>query len=189
MPPALEHQSPPAFRASDRVLVAYGSKHGATAEIAEAIGRTLTAAGMQVDVQPAGRVQSLEPYRAVVLGSAVYAGRWRHDAARLLRQRELANRDVWLFSSGPVGEDRGDAAQRERMTRPPRVQRVATAIGAHEHVVFGGKVGDDHGFIGKKMARAMPPELRDRRDWSAIAAWATAIAATLGTAHRPLSPR
>lgn len=162
-----------------RVLVAYGSKHGATAEIAEAIGRALGAAGMEVDVLPAGRVRSVEPYGAIVLGSAVYAGRWQRDAARLLNRRDLAAHDVWLFSSGPVGEDRGDPAQRERLTRPQRVQRVAAAIGAHEHVVFGGKVADDRGFIRKRMARGMPPELRDRRDWSAIAAWATSIAAAL----------
>lgn len=161
------------------MLVAYGSRHGATAEIAEAIGQALGAAGMQVDVRPARRVRSLEPYRAVVLGSAVYAGRWQRDALRLLRRRELATHDVWLFSSGPVGEDRGDPVQRERMTKPPRVQQIATAIGAHEHVVFGGKVAEDHGFIRKRMARGMAPELRDLRNWSEIASWATSIASTV----------
>lgn len=163
----------------DRVLVAYGTKHGATAEIAQAIARTLTAAGLPVDLQRARRVRSLEAYRAVVLGSAVYAGRWRSDAMRLLGRGELRERDVWLFSSGPVGEDKSDPEQLERLTRPARVQRVAAAIGAREHVVFGGMVADDAGFIRKKMARRIPPELRDRRDWRQIEAWAQTIAATL----------
>jgi menaquinone-dependent protoporphyrinogen oxidase len=35
----------------DRVLVAYGTRHGATAEIAEAIGKTLRTAGLEVDVE------------------------------------------------------------------------------------------------------------------------------------------
>ena len=123
-------------------MVAYGTKHGATAEIADAIARTLSATGLEVDVQRAGRVRSLERYRAVVLGSAVYAGRWRRDALRLLRRSELGEREVWLFSSGPVGEDKGDPEQRERFTRPSRVQQIVERLGVHEHVVFGGMVAD-----------------------------------------------
>ena len=86
----------------DRVLVAFGTKHGATAEIAQVIADTLRAAGLQADVQRARRVRSLQPYRAVVLGSAVYRGHWRRDAVRLLRRPQLKAREVWLFSSGPV---------------------------------------------------------------------------------------
>jgi menaquinone-dependent protoporphyrinogen oxidase len=170
---------------SDRVLVAYGTKHGATAEIAEVISKTLRAAGFEVDVLQARRVRSLVPYRAVVLGSAVYAGRWRTDALRLLRRTGLRDREVWLFSSGPVGEDKGDSEQVERFTRPPRVQRIAAEVGVHEHVVFGGMVAEDVGFIRKKMARNIPPELRDRRDWGAIEAWAESIAAMLRTGPVP----
>jgi len=171
----------------DRVLVAYGTKHGATAEIAGAIGKTLSAAGLEVDVQPARRVRSLERYRAVVLGSAVYAGRWRRDALRLLRRAELGEREVWLFSSGPVGEDDGDPEQVERFTNPPRVRRIAAEIGAHQPVVFGGMVAEDAGFIRKKMARKIPPDLRDRRDWSAIEGWARSIAAAISPRHAPVS--
>jgi menaquinone-dependent protoporphyrinogen oxidase len=55
-----------------RVLVAYATKYGATAEIAEKMGQVLRQAGLQTDVLPADRVGDLAPYRAVVLGSAVY---------------------------------------------------------------------------------------------------------------------
>jgi menaquinone-dependent protoporphyrinogen oxidase len=175
------------MNAEDRVLVAYGTKHGATGAIAEAIAKTLRAAGLEVDLQPARRVRSIEPYRAVVLGSAVYAGRWRRDASRLLRRSGLRERDVWLFSSGPVGESKSDPEQFERMTKPPRVQRIAADIGAREHVVFGGMVAEDAGFIRKKMARRIPPELRDLRDWDAIETWAMSIAATL--TERPVPAR
>ena len=91
---------------TDRILVAYGTRHGSTAEIAEAIAERLWAAGLDVDLRRARDVRSLAAYRAVVLGSAVYTARWRRDAARLLRRhrRDLAQRDVWLFSSGPVGK-------------------------------------------------------------------------------------
>ena len=164
----------------NRVLVAYASKHGATAEIAEAIGTALSGAGLHVDVLRARRVRSLDPYAAVVLGSAVYAGRWRPEALRLLRRPELPDHDVWLFSSGPVGEVKGDPQEVEQWTKPKAVREIAETIGVREHVVFGGVIGDDAGFIRKKMARRTPPELRDLRDWVEIEAWALSIAAALG---------
>ena len=168
---------------SERVLVAYGSKFGSTAEIAQAIGTTLRVAGLEVDVKRAREVRSLEPYRAVVLGSAVYMARWRRDAMRLLRRRrkDLAQREVWVFSSGPVGEEKGEPDEKqERWTKPKRVQRLATEIKAHEHVVFGGRVSEDvGGLLRKNMAKNTPPEFRDRRDWTAIEAWAKRIADSL----------
>ena len=168
---------------NERVLVAYGSKFGSTAEIAQAIGTTLRVAGLEVDVKRAREVRSLEPYRAVVLGSAVYMARWRRDAMRLLRRRreDLAQREVWVFSSGPVGEEKGEPDEKqERWTKPKRVQWLATEISAHKHVVFGGCVSEDvGGFLRKNMAKNTPPEFRDRRDWTAIEAWAKRIADSL----------
>ncbi len=163
----------------DRILVAYGTKYGATAEIAEAIGETLRAAGLEVDVERARQVRSLDRYRAVVIGSAVYTARWRSDAQRLLARPELRERDVWVFSSGPVGEDPDDPVQAERWMKPKRVRELADAIGAHDHVVFGGMVDEERGFMRRKMARNTAPQLRDRRDWHAIDRWARAIAETL----------
>lgn len=166
-----------------RLPVAYGSKYGSTAEIAEAIGTTLVEAGLDAEVKPAGEAKALDSYDAVVLGSAVYMGRWRREAARLLRRRrrELAERDVWLFSSGPVGEE-GSVEDDNRWIRPRPVERAAAAIHAREHVVFGGRVSEDvGGFVRRNMAKSSPPELRDRRDWDRIRAWAEEIAAVLGS--------
>ena len=63
-----------------RVLVAYGTKHGATAEIAEKIGQVLTDASLPTDVLRADRVSDLTSYQAIVLGSGVYVGQWRKEA-------------------------------------------------------------------------------------------------------------
>ena len=69
------------------------------------------------------------------------------------------------------------------MDRTPRVREIAESIGVREHVVFGGMVAEDAGFIRKKMARNIPPELRDRREWHQIEAWAESIATAL-TGHQ-----
>lgn len=176
-----------------RVLVAHGSKHGSTAEIADRIAATLRAEGLQVDVARARDVRELSPYSAVVLGSAVYMGRWRPEALRLLRRhrRELAHRAVWLFSSGPVGEDKGemDDPKGRRLLEPPKVLKLAGEIGARGHTVFGGRLtADARGFLMRRMAAATPPEHRDRRDWAAIEAWARRVAADLAGVPDEVAP-
>ena len=50
-----------------KVLVAAASKHGATAEIAEAIGRTLERSGLDVAVLAAAEVTTLQPYHNIEL--------------------------------------------------------------------------------------------------------------------------
>ena len=155
------------------VLVAYASKHGSTGEIADAIAATLRESGLDADCREAGDVTSLEPYDAVVLGSAVYMRRWRGGAKRFLRRHAdaLAERPFWVFSSGPVGEPAAD----EKMSRwlePPRVIRQIEELGAREHVVFGGRAP-----AGSTMETSTPAEFRDRRDWDEIRDWAREIAA------------
>jgi menaquinone-dependent protoporphyrinogen oxidase len=67
-----------------QVLVTYASKYGATAEIAEKIGEVLRQEGVPADVLPVKQVDDLTPYTAVILGSAVYIGRWRKEAVKFL---------------------------------------------------------------------------------------------------------
>src|SRR5665648_1117875 len=95
-----------------KVLVAFASKHGSTRGIAHAVGGALYSCGCEVQVLPAGLVRSVLEYDAVLVGSAIYHDQWLWDARRLLRRvrGELANRPIWLFSSGPIGgTPEGDA--------------------------------------------------------------------------------
>src|SRR5512139_4273314 len=103
----------------NQVLVVYASKYGATAEIAEKIAQVLRQAGLHTDVSVAGRVKDLTPYKAVVLGSAVYIGKWRKEAEKFLQANEkaLVERQVWLFSSGPMGQ--GDPVELTKGWRFP----------------------------------------------------------------------
>ncbi len=164
-----------------QVLVAYATKYGATAEIAERIGQVLREAGLRADVLPADRVSDLTPYQAVVLGSAVYAGRWRKEAAAFLAANEnrLAEQPVWLFSSGPTGE--GDAVQLLKGWRFPDAQQpIADRIQPRDIAVFHGAV--DVGklnFIEKRMLKTVKAPIGDFRDWDAITSWAAAIADAL----------
>ena len=169
-----------------RVLVAYASKRGSTAEIAETVAAELRRGGLAVSCERVEDVKDLEPYDAVVLGSAVYMKRWRGDARHFLRKQRRALESVpfWVFSSGPAGDPAEDNPE---WTEPEGTIGKAEGLGARGHVVFGGRLPEDpHGPIEKAMVNNTPPQFRDRRDWDEIRAWARGIAEDLA-ALRPAS--
>jgi menaquinone-dependent protoporphyrinogen oxidase len=165
----------PARPAPARVLVAYASKYGSTREIADAIGETLRRQGLVADVQAAARVESLEAWDAVVLGSGLYSATWLRDANRFVRRHlaELQRRPVWLFSSGPLEAGVANA-------EPPITVHVADttgAIGAREHRTFAGRLLADAPDITPSILATH--RTGDFREWTAIHAWAREIAAAL----------
>jgi menaquinone-dependent protoporphyrinogen oxidase len=164
-----------------QVLVTYATKYGATAEIAEKIGQVLRQTGLRTDVLSTDDVRDLTPYKAVVLGSAVYIGQWRKKAVRFLQANEktLAERQVWLFSSGPTGE--GDAVELLKGWRFPKaLQPIADRIRPRDIAVFHGAVNMKKlNFIEKWMIKNVQTPVGDFRDWEAITSWATAIADVL----------
>jgi menaquinone-dependent protoporphyrinogen oxidase len=164
-----------------QVLVAYATKYGATAEIAEKMGQVLRQAGLRTDVLPVKHVKDLTPYKAIVLGSAVYTGQWRKEAAKFLQANEsmLAERQVWLFSSGPTG--RGDPVELLKDWRLPKsLQPIADRIRPRDIAVFHGNVNMKKlNFIEKEMIKNVKAPSGDFRDWNAISAWAGTISDAL----------
>jgi menaquinone-dependent protoporphyrinogen oxidase len=176
---------------SRKVLVAYASKMGATAEIAQGIGAEIRQHGHPVDVLDVKQVRSIAEYDAVVVGSAIYAGRWRSEAVRFLHKHAdtLHERQVWLFHSGPVGPH---ADQPQAM--PRKVRQLANRIGAGPATTFAGRLDPEtaKGFLARRMAAT---ELAgDVREWDRIGAWAQDIATAITAADisawsRPEEPQ
>lgn len=94
------------------VLVVCASKHGATAEMAERIAQKITAAGQRAEVRPVVQAGDVEDYAGLVIGSATYLGHWLKEATAFVHEHTdlLLRRPVWLFSSGPLGEEETDAS-------------------------------------------------------------------------------
>ncbi|MBZ4019647.1 flavodoxin domain-containing protein [Streptomyces purpurogeneiscleroticus] len=155
------------------ILVAYGTKNGSTAEIADVIADTLRAAGPRCEVRPAADVRDVTEYDAVVLGGALYAGRWHRDAVRFARRhrKALAGRPVWLFSSGPLDPSAG-----ERDIPPVRgAARAAAHLDAREHITFGGCLKEGaRGFLARMILKQ--GKGGDFRDMDRIRAWARGTA-------------
>ncbi len=168
-----------------KLLVTYASKYGATKEIAEKLGEVLRLAGPQADILPVTGVRDLAPYHAVILGSAVYIGKWMKSAGEFLNKngRDLAMRPVWLFSSGPTGE--GDPVALLDGWRYPADQKpIIDRIQPRDIVVFHGNISLAHvNLIEKTAVKALKKPFGDFRNWDAITAWALSIARALEEAE------
>ncbi len=167
---------------SKKILVTYASKYGATKEIAEKIGAVLHQSGLQVNVLPADGKLDPAAYQAVILGSAVYIGKWQKEAVAFLQANEkaLAGRPVWIFSSGPSGE--GDpVALVEGWRLPADVQPAAERIHPRDVAVFHGNINLAKINFMEKFAvkNVVKKPFGDYRDWKMIEAWANRIAAAL----------
>lgn len=164
------------------ILVAYSSKYGATQEIAEKIGEVIRQAGLQVEVLPIKGIQDLTPYRAVILGCAVYAGKWLKEAGEFLKvnEKSLAQRSLWLFSSGPTGE--GNPVDLLEGWQLPRDQQpIIDRIRPRAVTLFHGnintaKVNSIERWAVKSLVKK---PFGDFRDWDMINSWAISIAAAL----------
>lgn len=161
-----------------KILVAYSSKYGSTAEIAEKIGEVLTNAGLETEVLPVMKVPRLQPYQAVVLGSAVYFGRWQRETSVFLKfkEKDLTSMPVWLFSSGPVGE--GDPVELlEGWYFPENLKELTERIKPRDIKVFHGNVNPGKmKRFDKWVLKNIKSPIGDFRDWDAIKSWAESIA-------------
>jgi menaquinone-dependent protoporphyrinogen oxidase len=170
-----------------KILITYASQYGATKEIAEKIGEVLGQAGLQADILPVDSVRDLTPYRAVVLGSGIYAGNWPKKGSTFLttHEKSLAERPVWIFTSGPTGK--GDPialVQGKRL--PDSLWPVVNRIHPCDVTVFHGnidpaKINFFLKFVIKNIVKA---PFGDYRDWDMITTWS----ATVAEALKPAGP-
>ncbi len=163
----------------DTILVTYASKYGSTREIAVWIGEVLGQAGLKAAVLPVNDVHGLSAYRAVILGSAVYIGKWQKAAVEFVRSQEgvLAKRPVWLFSSGPTGEGNAvDLVEGKRL--PAELEPVAERIHPRDVAVFHGNIDPGKINFTEKWAikNFKKKPFGDFRNWTAITAWAKNVA-------------
>jgi menaquinone-dependent protoporphyrinogen oxidase len=169
------------------VLIAYCTRSGSTREVAEAIGRTMREAGVVPDVKPMAEVSSVPEGAAVLLGTALYIGRFPKEFHVFVtrHRRELEKVRPWIFVLGPTEKERKQFAAAEEQARK-ELGKYPWLRPADKRVL-GGKFDPQHlnltfpmSLIMKLPANPMRKlPATDIRDWEWIEQWSRAIAETL----------
>jgi len=156
------------------VLVGYATRYGSTREVAEAVAATLRECGLEVDIQPLGKVRTLAGYSAVVLGAPLFMFRWHKDALRFLSRHceALTERPVAVFALGPTHDDPYDekewqdsrAQLDKELAKFPWFKPAALEM-------FGGKYDPAYLRFPINMLAGKEPA-SDLRNWTVIRAWA-----------------
>jgi menaquinone-dependent protoporphyrinogen oxidase len=169
-----------------KILIAYDTTHGSTAEVADHIGRELCARGFTVDVRFVGNASSIEDYDAVILGSAIYEFNWLPDARRFVSRHyaTLASKPaaVFIVCSAMYQDtpESRDAVQKAfvspLLNRYPAISPLAIGL-------FGGSVDfntNRYNLFEKIVLRILGKllgfkESADWRNWDYISDWAQAV--------------
>ncbi len=167
-----------------RILVAYGTKHGSTAEIATCIGERLSAAGFDTDVLHANLGIEVTKYDALVIGSPMYAARWLPEPALLLitNRERITNIPTALFSIGIIDVKHPGKLREEHNAW---VEKAFNQENVQLNVVSTAT------FKGAYSRRNLPFYLRiidailqvtpngDYREWDEVESWGDEVASTL----------
>lgn len=163
-----------------RILVAYTTRKGSTADVALAVAKELEKTGAAVTVADMSTVSSLEGYSAVVIGAPVYTGKVLRDvsvfAARHRKSLGLVPVAGFVMGIAPVYPKTGDISvftgQLEKALDP--VKPVAVTM-------FAGRLDPARlSFIERGMTGLLKVPTGDFRDWVTIALWARGLPAKMG---------
>ena len=156
------------------ILIAYASRYQSTKEIAEFIGHQLAShKEFKVTVAEADSVECLAPYQAVIIGSPIYADDWLPSASELLmkHERELAHKDLWLFSTGYV--EQGVAPHWEVSDS---LKKAVERLNPVDNVTFAGRFDSDRMELDDWcLHRELRDKHLDQRDWVRIKKWCEGI--------------
>ena len=158
-----------------KTLVTYVTRAGSTAEVAQAIAKTLSAQGAAVEVLPLHKVTGLKNYRAVVLGSAIRMGQWLPDAVKFVEQNQaqLCQMPTAFFAVHLMNTSNAEASRTARLAYLDPVRKRVTP---QKEAFFAG-VGDwkKVSFLDGLIGKAVQAPEGDFRDWEAIRAWAVEL--------------
>ena len=153
-----------------KILLAYGTASGSTAEVAQAIAEEMQTSGVVVDIKPVEAVRDITGYNAVVLGTAVRMFRILGKTRRFLRKHRKALSQVpvaYFLVCLTMGEETPENIQKATNYAKPMVNiKAPVSLG-----LFGGCVDHEKltDFFGKSM-KSVPEQ--DHRDWEKIQGWA-----------------
>jgi menaquinone-dependent protoporphyrinogen oxidase len=166
----------------NKVLIAYTTAAGSTAEVARAIGQEISGGNETVDVLKTKDVKDLSPYRAVVVGTGIRAGRVYRDTLVFLERHHLVLSQVPVayFVVCMTMKDDTEENRCQVETYVDQMRGKAPQVQPLEVGLFAGKMDFEVlPLLLRLVVKAMKSEEGDFRDWEAIREWATRVRTTL----------
>lgn len=181
-----------------KALLVYGTRYGATADTSEVIAEVLRQEGFEVRVINAkeDKVQSINGYELIIVGSGIRMGRWTKEPEKFLEKfkQELSHKKLALFvscsSAHPLTKGEERTKEIEDARRKYLEEKAATynlhpiALG-----LFGGVYDfNKMGWFFRRTMSSVKPQLEeagfketeagryDTRDLNAIRSWAKKVA-------------
>ena len=191
-----------------KILIAYATLSGSTAEIAQVIGKEIIRVGVQVEVLPFHQVKNLEGYTGVIVGAPMIMG-WHRSALGFLKKHRRSLQQIPLavfvtaMSLTQTGETSVDGIPifvDENLPKAPAApssltfrERYATLINYLRPIgraarparpasiaVFGGRL--EYGRLPWWAVLfamvVIQAPAGERRNWPAIRAWAAELVST-----------
>jgi menaquinone-dependent protoporphyrinogen oxidase len=158
-----------------KVLVTYASKYGSTGGVADAIGKELCRKDVAADVVLIENAGNVGSYQGVVIGSAIYRGKWMSEAADFVKK----NRDI--LRSVPVAYflvcmTLSQPTEKKRAEVLSYMDPILEAVPEIRPVGIGTFAGaldyNNLSWVTKKIMKSKGSPAGDFRDWNAIRAWA-----------------
>ena len=172
---------------SARILVAYATRNGSTAEIARVIGKELADAGFSVDVTEIKNVTTLGGYTAIVTGGPLYMGSVDGAVGKFVGKNrgQLQNLPVAAFVVGLAPKNPDPKANEQAMAS---LKRSLEPVMPLSSALFAGKLDPANlNFVMRKFLEMAKIPAGDFRDWNLIAAWARDLPEKMGLAPGPKS--
>jgi menaquinone-dependent protoporphyrinogen oxidase len=162
-----------------RILVAYASKCGSTAEVADAVGESISKAGLIVDVKPVSTISSVAGYDAVVVGSAIRYGAWLTEATEFLMNNQTLLQTIpaaiFTVHMLNLSDTPEDTAIREGY-----LKSIKEYVDPVQAVFFAGKMDFSKlSFFEKIVSKAVNSVEADKRDWDQIRRWGSELPVSL----------
>jgi menaquinone-dependent protoporphyrinogen oxidase len=158
-----------------KVLVTYASKYGSTGGVADAIGKELCSKDVATDVVLIKNASNVGSYQGVVIGSAIYMGKWMSEAVDFvkknkdkLRQMPVAYFLVCMTLSQPTEKNRAEV-----MSYMDPILKAVPEIKPVGIGTFAGALDYKNlSWLNKKILKSKGTPEGDFRDWNAIRTWA-----------------
>jgi len=165
-----------------KILVTYATYYGTTADVAQAVAKTLSEHGYETEVTPAAEVRDLTPFSAVVVGSAIRGGKIHNDVLHFLEdhEAELSQVPVAYFvccmtmhDDTPDSRYMAEGYLAEVFNKVSKVKPISIGY-------FGGVLEMKRlDWLARLVVKALRAPEGDYRNWDAIIHWSEEVADAL----------